>query len=150
MDRPPLIVAPYDAELFGHWWFEGPQFLEFLIRKAALRPARDRAGHAVRRTSTRHPLVQQVEPSLSSWGAEGYAKVWLNGGNDWIYRHQHVAERRMLRLAQRFPNADGALERATLEPGGPRAAAGAELRLGLHHAQRDLGALRASSACVST
>jgi 1,4-alpha-glucan branching enzyme len=22
MDRPPLVVAPYDAELFGHWWFE--------------------------------------------------------------------------------------------------------------------------------
>ncbi|MFM7150527.1 MAG: glycoside hydrolase family 57 protein, partial [Gemmataceae bacterium] len=33
MDRPPLIVAPYDAELFGHWWFEGPDFLHFLLRK---------------------------------------------------------------------------------------------------------------------
>jgi 1,4-alpha-glucan branching enzyme len=27
MDRPPIIVAPYDAELFGHWWFEGPHWL---------------------------------------------------------------------------------------------------------------------------
>jgi 1,4-alpha-glucan branching enzyme len=33
MDRPPLIVSPYDAELFGHWWREGPMFLEFLFRK---------------------------------------------------------------------------------------------------------------------
>ena len=33
MDRPPLIVSPYDAELFGHWWYEGPMFLDFLIRK---------------------------------------------------------------------------------------------------------------------
>ncbi|HBI27766.1 MAG TPA: DUF1957 domain-containing protein, partial [Peptococcaceae bacterium] len=32
-DRKPLLVAPYDAELFGHWWFEGPQWLDFLIRK---------------------------------------------------------------------------------------------------------------------
>ena len=33
MDRPPLVVSPYDAELFGHWWFEGPDFLDFLFRK---------------------------------------------------------------------------------------------------------------------
>ena len=33
MDRPPIVVSPYDAELFGHWWFEGPQFLDFLFRK---------------------------------------------------------------------------------------------------------------------
>ena len=31
--RPPLIVAPYDAELFGHWWFEGPDWINFLLRK---------------------------------------------------------------------------------------------------------------------
>ena len=33
MGRRPIIVAPYDAELFGHWWFEGPDWLNFLIRK---------------------------------------------------------------------------------------------------------------------
>jgi 1,4-alpha-glucan branching enzyme len=106
MDRPPTIVAPYDAELFGHWWFEGPQFLEFLIRKAHY----DQSEIQLVTPSdvlARHPLVQQVEPSPSSWGAEGHAKVWLNGGNAAIYRHQHVAERRMLRLAQRFPDAEG-------------------------------------------
>ena len=32
MDRPPIIVSPYDAELFGHWWYEGPMFIEFLMR----------------------------------------------------------------------------------------------------------------------
>ena len=30
---PPIVVSPYDAELFGHWWFEGPDFLNFLFRK---------------------------------------------------------------------------------------------------------------------
>ena len=35
MERDPLVVAPYDAELFGHWWFEGPAFLEALFREAA-------------------------------------------------------------------------------------------------------------------
>src|SRR5262249_8825742 len=35
MDRKPIIISPYDAELFGHWWFEGPTFLDFLMRKIA-------------------------------------------------------------------------------------------------------------------
>ena len=25
--RLPVLCAPFDAELFGHWWFEGPQLL---------------------------------------------------------------------------------------------------------------------------
>ena len=38
MDRPPIIVAPYDAELFGHWWFEGPIFLEEVLRLTCKSP----------------------------------------------------------------------------------------------------------------
>src|SRR5262249_43060433 len=34
MDRPPIVVSPYDAELFGHWWYEGPEFLNLFVRKA--------------------------------------------------------------------------------------------------------------------
>jgi 1,4-alpha-glucan branching enzyme len=34
MDRPPLVLSPYDAELFGHWWYEGIEFLDYFIRKA--------------------------------------------------------------------------------------------------------------------
>src|SRR2546422_642966 len=34
MDRPPLLLSPYDAELFGHWWYEGPEFLDYFVRKA--------------------------------------------------------------------------------------------------------------------
>ncbi len=41
----PLLVAPYDAELFGHWWYEGPQFIEAMFRQAAsTRAAPDDAG----------------------------------------------------------------------------------------------------------
>ena len=35
-DHPPLVVSPYDAELYGHWWFEGPQFFGFLFPRTAL------------------------------------------------------------------------------------------------------------------
>src|SRR5204863_3470655 len=66
-----------------------------------------------------HPSVQLQEPSASTWGAEGFNRVWLNPQNAELYRHQHRAERRMVRLAERFPNASGvekeALDQAARE-----------------------------------
>ena len=111
MDRPPVIVAPYDAELFGHWWFEGPVFLEQVLRQAAADPA---AIETVTPSDylDRHPVVQAQEPSPSSWGAQGYNEVWLNGTTAPIYRHLHHAERRMARLVERFPAASGAPQAA--------------------------------------
>ena len=40
-------------------------------------------------TWTCTPVNQTVQPSMSSWGDKGYHDVWLNAGNDWIYRHPH-------------------------------------------------------------
>jgi 1,4-alpha-glucan branching enzyme len=111
MDRPPLIVAPYDAELFGHWWFEGPQWLDFLIRKTAYDQQEVRLltpGDYLER----FPTNQVATPAASSWGHRGYNEVWLSGENDWIYRHLHKAADRMTGLAARFPEADGVRRRA--------------------------------------
>lgn len=33
-----VLVAPFDSELFGHWWFEGPSFLKLALKKIALNP----------------------------------------------------------------------------------------------------------------
>jgi 1,4-alpha-glucan branching enzyme len=99
--RPPMIVALYDAELFGHWWFEGPQFLDFLIRKLAF----DQDDVEMITPSdylARHSEVPSAVPSASSWGDQGYSSFWINSGNDWIYRHLHEAGGRMQRLAARF------------------------------------------------
>lgn len=101
MDRKPVVVAPYDAELFGHWWFEGPQWIEFLLRKIAY-------DQNIFSTNTptgylaEYPVNQPVEPCLSSWGNEGYSDVWLCGANDWIYRHLHHAAARMSELADLY------------------------------------------------
>jgi 1,4-alpha-glucan branching enzyme len=111
MDRPPLIVAPYDAELFGHWWYEGPEFLDFLVRKihneqkdlTLLTP-----GDYLRRYDTH----QVATPSASSWGEEGFWRVWLNEKNEWIYPHLQIAQERMTDLAQKYPQADGLTARA--------------------------------------
>lgn len=109
--RPPLIVAPYDAELFGHWWYEGPQFIESIFRAA------QDGGHRLLPVTGSEYLAdfvvhQVVTPSASSWGDNGYNGVWLNPSNDWIYTHLHTAEERMRECAHRWPAARGDLKRA--------------------------------------
>lgn len=111
MDRQPIIVAPYDAELFGHWWFEGPNWLNFLIRKIAF----EQSDFALCTPSDYLQIYsrnQICEPSFSSWGYRGYAEVWCDTANDWIYRHLHTMEARMAILARENPDASGTPRRA--------------------------------------
>jgi len=111
MDRPPLLVSPYDAELFGHWWYEGPEFLDYFVRKAHY----DQKVFSLttpREYLRLQPTHQVATPSASSWGAEGYWNVWLNETNQWIYPHLHIAQERMTALAKRFPRVDGLKARA--------------------------------------
>jgi 1,4-alpha-glucan branching enzyme len=109
-DKTPVVVSPYDAELFGHWWYEGPQFLESAIRTCY------QSGQVVPVTGSeyleREPMNQVATPCASSWGDAGYNEVWLNKGNDWIYRHYHVAEHRMREVARNHPDAEGVTKRA--------------------------------------
>jgi 1,4-alpha-glucan branching enzyme len=111
MGKKPLIIAPYDAELYGHWWFEGIQWLDFLIRKIAF----DQKAVKMITPSEyllENPRNQVITPSMSSWGWKGYSEVWLQGSNDWIYRHLHKSSDRMTELAKSYPSATGLLERA--------------------------------------
>jgi 1,4-alpha-glucan branching enzyme len=101
LGRPPLVVSPYDAELFGHWWFEGPDFLNFLFRKMhfdqdVVKPI------TPSEYLDRFPDLEVAQPPMCTWGAKGYAEVWLNPGNDWIYPHLDMAAERMVELARRF------------------------------------------------
>lgn len=111
MDRKPIIVAPYDAELFGHWWFEGPDWLNYLFRKVAY----DQSVFEF--TTPRHYLQEFPEcqlsiPTGSSWGDKGYYEVWCNGANDWIYPHLHKAAERMVELAHHPRRNEPLIERA--------------------------------------
>ncbi|MBI3315806.1 MAG: DUF1957 domain-containing protein [Candidatus Omnitrophica bacterium] len=107
----PLVVAPYDAELFGHWWFEGPEWLGHLFRKIQF----DQNTFETVTPSgylAHHGRLQTVTPCASSWGYKGYSEVWLNGSNDWVYRHLHKAAERMIACARSIPHAEGGLKRA--------------------------------------
>ena len=105
------MISPYDAELYGHWWYEGPIFLDHLIRKAARDQDVLRLKSPVDYLSE-HPEQQLAQPPMSSWGAGGYAAVWLDEGNDWIYRYLHKASERMIELARMHHDASGVTRRA--------------------------------------
>jgi 1,4-alpha-glucan branching enzyme len=111
MDRKPIIVAPYDAELFGHWWFEGPRWLEYVLRKAALDQKTIRLVTPSEYLKE-YPVNQIAIPSSSSWGDQGFHRTWLNEGNHWIYRHLHQADDRIRKLAESRPRARGLTRRA--------------------------------------
>ena len=103
---PPVVVSPFDAELFGHWWFEGPEWLAAVLRGAAQAPAKIRLvtpGEYLAENDTH----QVVEPAQSSWGDAGFNAVWLDPSNVWIYPGLHDAERKMISSARHF--SDGAL-----------------------------------------
>ena len=77
----PLLIAPFDAELFGHWWYEGPLFIENLLKKSF--------KYSIKLTNLREilikkPSLQICDPSPSSWGQGGYHNYWLNDKNAWI------------------------------------------------------------------
>ena len=96
----PIVAVPFDAELFGHWWFEGPRFLELFIRKTAF----DQKDFCLTTPSeylAANPTQQTIEPAASSWGDHGHLEVWIDKSNSWIYPHLHRAARQMTELAQR-------------------------------------------------
>lgn len=102
MQREPIVVSPYDAELYGHWWYEGPQFIDFLFRKAWFDQDTLYMIHLADYLKG-HPQQQVAIPSQSSWGYKGFHEYWLNSTNAWIYPHLHKGAEKMINLAKREP-----------------------------------------------
>jgi 1,4-alpha-glucan branching enzyme len=98
IERPPLLVAPFDAELFGHWWFEGPRFLAELFRQG---PAAELQFTHLREVLAQELPLQVCQPSPSSWGQGGYHDYWLNDSNAWVVPEWQRASRAMVRRVNR-------------------------------------------------
>ncbi|GFZ98128.1 hypothetical protein GCM10008018_50410 [Paenibacillus marchantiophytorum] len=101
--QPPVIVCPYDAELFGHWWYEGHQWLEAVLRGFAAARA---LGVVVDTTTlgayaAAHAPTTEAELPVSSWGRGGYAEVWLQPRSQWVHPQLHAAEDRLVLAAQK-------------------------------------------------
>ncbi len=79
-----VIVAPFDTELFGHWWFEGTDFLAAVYRRLAGR--QDVRGATATAHLDRHPPRTSLRLETGSWGAHGDYSMWLNPATAWTWR----------------------------------------------------------------
>jgi 1,4-alpha-glucan branching enzyme len=97
--QPPILCAPFDAELFGHWWFEGQEWL----KNIALRY--NDPGCPIKLTTCAEYL-DRFQPTgylvldEGSWGKNGSNEVWLNPDTAWTWKHIYPAEEAVLQLAQ--------------------------------------------------
>ena len=111
-----IVVAPYDAELFGHWWFEGPTWLYWVLRwmneDPALRPV----------TCSQHLALQPPSTVITlpegSWGQGGFHWIWLNDWTTWTWKHVYQAEAEYQDLCRRFaPHPDPQLQAVLKQAG---------------------------------
>src|SRR5579862_1902996 len=106
----PMIVSAYDAELFGHWWEEGPAWIELVLRKMCCVQARVRPA-TPSEFLCEHPSHQLMMPGASSWGKNATFETWLDARsfqpNAWMYRHIFRVVEDMATLATERKGAAG-------------------------------------------
>ncbi|OIJ22177.1 glycosyl transferase [Anaerobacillus alkalidiazotrophicus] len=87
---PHIIVTPFDAELLGHWWFEGPDWLNYVLNEDCLNENLITPEEYLDR---HYQDIETAHVSFNTWGRKGYGEVWLNQKNSWVYRYLHQIER---------------------------------------------------------
>lgn len=113
MNKPPLVLCPYDAELYGHWWYEGPYWLYILFKKLYY----DTDELKLITPSEYYNMYSDIQvstPCRSSWGAKGYSEVWLNETNDYAHKHLLTLANRMVLASNMFKNTDDDIKIRTL------------------------------------
>ena len=107
-----ILTAPFDTELFGHWWFEGPRWIGKVLRKL-------HTDKSVQ-TTTLGDHLQTNRPSQviampeGSWGQGGFHYIWLNQWTEWTWKHIYAAEEQMVGLANQYKDKADATQRRIL------------------------------------
>lgn len=99
-DHEGTLVSMYDTELFGHWWWEGPEFLYELARAIH----RDGSLECVTGSDVldRDPPQHMITLPEGSWGEGGYHYIWINDGNYWTWQKLYPIERRLRQMARSY------------------------------------------------
>ena len=92
-----LIVAPFDTELFGHWWFEGVDFVEELYRQIDLQGGVRPLTASSHLDNARSDVALNL--SAGSWGKDGDWSMWLNPETAWTWETLWPLEEEFWRLA---------------------------------------------------
>jgi 1,4-alpha-glucan branching enzyme len=95
-----VICALYDTELFGHWWYEGPEWLYFVLKKLGQTEVKPQRASDCLNILRPHTLVSLPE---GSWGQGGFHWIWLNEGTSWIWEKIYWLEEETKRLKRPFP-----------------------------------------------
>ncbi len=85
-----VVTACFDAELFGHWWYEGPRFLRDVILNLNADPNVDLS--TTEQFLTNHPVDKVVSMPEGSWGEEGDHRVWTNPQVNWMWDIEYRCE----------------------------------------------------------
>jgi 1,4-alpha-glucan branching enzyme len=97
------VVALYDTELFGHWWFEGPEWLYLVIKKLDSGPVKPMtAGGCLDRL----PPDTIISLPEGSWGQGGFHWIWLNDDTSWIWEKIYRIEEKAAALTPRLARLD--------------------------------------------
>jgi 1,4-alpha-glucan branching enzyme len=112
MKEMPLSLCAFNADSFGRQWNDGFHFIESMFRLSAdytglqfMTPSEYLCQQSI-------SAIEVSQPEFSSWGDNGYAELWLDSSNDWIYRHINRSIERMVELADRFTEDSSLKERA--------------------------------------
>jgi len=110
--KTPLVVCPYDAELFGHWWFEGIDWLGKVFREL---DKTDKVEAATPGTYLESGGETRVGiPAHSSWGDGGYGEVWGSDKAEWIWQHIYGLNHHLRRLKARLETSKNGLVKKAL------------------------------------
>ena len=106
--RPGHITAPFDTELFGHWWFEGPRFLQKVLERLSQDPEVELMSCGQRLAE--YPPRRVISLPEGSWGQGGFHWIWLNEDTEWTWPHVYKCEAKMLELKELAKGAEGDLK----------------------------------------
>jgi 1,4-alpha-glucan branching enzyme len=95
-----VVTAPFDTELFGHWWFEGPRWLGKVLRKINANP--DIQAISLGNHLAKNRPTQVITMPEGSWGQGGFHYIWLNQWTEWTWKHIYAAEDKMVELAEKY------------------------------------------------
>jgi 1,4-alpha-glucan branching enzyme len=97
-DEPPILVAPFDTELFGHWWYEGIEWLDAALRKLAADPDIElaTAGEYL----DKYPAKQVISLPEGSWGEGGFHWIWFNPETEWSWKLFYELEDRLAQIRE--------------------------------------------------
>ncbi|HMM35806.1 MAG TPA: DUF1957 domain-containing protein, partial [Thermoanaerobaculia bacterium] len=98
-----VVVAMFDFELFGHWWFEGVAFLGAVFRELARRDGPVRAETAAEAVREAGADAVEVEPGAGSWGRGGDFRVWDDAETKPFWQSVEEAEAQLRRIEARDP-----------------------------------------------